>query len=86
MHNKLVKLIKATIIDLIVALLITVIIFATLKIFLGQEIDLVFGIANTVSIDFANKTQKERRSHYGFPAPCEGGAGFRGRVHNPPAF
>lgn len=61
MRNKLVSLIKATIIDLIVALLITVLFFTTLKIFLGQEIDLVFGVANTISIDVANKTKKETK-------------------------
>lgn len=59
MHNKLGKLIKATIIDLIVALLVTVILFIVLNLFLGQKIDLVFGIANTISIDVANKETKK---------------------------
>ena len=59
MHNKLVKLIKATIIDLIVALLVTALLFISLKLFFGQEIDLVFGIANTISIDTNKKTEKK---------------------------
>lgn len=59
MHNKLGKLIKATIIDLIVALLVTVILFMLLNLFLGQKIDLVFGIANTISIDTTNKEAKK---------------------------
>lgn len=59
MHNKLGKLIKATIIDLIVALLVTVILFMLLNLFLGQKIDLVFGIANTISIDTSNKEAKK---------------------------
>ena len=59
MHNKLVKLIKATIIDLIVALLVTALLFITLNIFLGQEIDIVFGIANTISVDTSKRTEKK---------------------------
>ena len=38
MHNKFVNLIKATIIDLIVALLVTAILYIALEVFLGQEI------------------------------------------------
>ena len=59
MHNKLVKLIKATIIDLIVALLVTAILYFTLELFFGQEIRTVFGIVNTISIDTSNKTEKQ---------------------------
>ena len=59
MRKKLVKLIKATIIDLIVALLITVILYLALELFLGQEINMVFGIVKTISVDTANKTEKQ---------------------------
>lgn len=59
MHNKLVKLIKATIIDIIVALLVTVTLVIALEIFLGQEISMVLGVVNTISIDTENKNVKE---------------------------
>ena len=59
MLNMLVNLIKATIIDLIVALLITVILFVALDLFLGQEINSVLGIINTISIDTSNKSTKK---------------------------
>lgn len=59
MHNKLVKLIKATIIDLIVALLVTAILYTALEIFLGQEINMVLGIVNTISVDTSNKSNKQ---------------------------
>ena len=59
MRNKLFKLIKATIIDVIVALIVTAFLFLTLKIFFGQEIDFVYGIANTISINVENKVEKE---------------------------
>lgn len=45
------ELIKATIIDLIVALLLTVLIIILIKISLGQEIDLVMSLINTVSVE-----------------------------------
>ena len=61
MQDKLVKLIKATIINVIVALLVTVILLITLKIFFGQQIDWVFGIANTISINTDNKTTIETK-------------------------
>ena len=61
MHNKIVKLIKATIINVIVALLVTAILLITLNIFLGQQIDLVFGIANTISINEEKKAEKETK-------------------------
>lgn len=61
MQDKLVKLIKATIIHVIVALLVTVILLITLKIFFGQQIDWVFGIANTISINTDNKTTIETK-------------------------
>ena len=53
--------IKATIIDLIVALFITAIFFVSLKIFLGQEVNLVFEIANTISINKTDKPIKENK-------------------------
>ena len=59
MHNKLVKLIKATIIDLIVALLVTAILYTALEEFLGQEINMVLGIVNTISVDTSNKSNKQ---------------------------
>lgn len=59
MQDKLVKLIKATIIHVIVALLVTVILLITLKIFFGQQIDFVFRIANTISIKADNKITTE---------------------------
>lgn len=59
MHNKLVKLIKATIIDLIVALLVTAILYTALEVFLGQEINMVLGIVNTISVDTSNKSNKQ---------------------------
>ncbi|MBR3163484.1 MAG: class D sortase [Clostridia bacterium] len=59
MLNNIVKLIKATIIDLIVALLVTAILYTALELFLGQEISMVFGIANTISIDTTNKNNKQ---------------------------
>lgn len=59
MHNKLVKLIKATIIDLIVALLVTAILYLALEVFLGQEINMVLGIVNTISVDTSNKSNKQ---------------------------
>ena len=59
MHNKLVKLIKATIIDLIVALLVTAILYLALELFLGQEINMVLGIVNTISVDTSNKSNKQ---------------------------
>jgi sortase A len=55
MHNSFGKVIKATIIDLIVALLVTAILFTAIDVFLGQEINLLFGIANTISLDTENK-------------------------------
>ena len=61
MQDKLVKVIKATIINVIVALLVTAILLITLKIFLGQQIDFVFGIANTISINTDNKTTIETK-------------------------
>lgn len=61
MQDKLVKLIKATIIHVIVALLVTVILLITLKIFFGQQIDWVFGIANTISINTDNKATIETK-------------------------
>lgn len=61
MHNKLVKLIKATIINVIVALLVTAFLLIMLKMFFGQEIDLVFGIANTISINTEKKVAKETK-------------------------
>lgn len=57
MHNKLVKIIKATIIDIIVALLITLAIIFVIDLFWGQEINLAFGIANTISINTENKEE-----------------------------
>lgn len=59
MHNKLVNLIKATIIDLIVALLVTAILYFVLELFFGQEISMAFGIANTISIDTSGNNKKE---------------------------
>lgn len=59
MHNKLVKLIKATIIDLIVALLITAILYLALEFFLGQKISIVLGMINTISVDTSNKSDKK---------------------------
>lgn len=52
------KIIKATIIDIIVALLITMVIFLAVDMFFGQEINLVFGIANTISINTDEKQEK----------------------------
>jgi len=49
-HSSPIKVIKATIIDLIVALIITGLLFETINIFIGQEIDLLFGIVNTISV------------------------------------
>lgn len=57
MHNRFGKIIKATIIDIIVALLITMVIFLAVDVFLGQEINLVFGIANTISINTEDKQE-----------------------------
>ncbi len=59
MHNKLVKLIKATINDLIVALLVTAILYIALEVFLGQEINRVLGIVNTISVDTSKKQNKQ---------------------------
>ena len=61
MQNKFVKVIKATIINVIVALLIAAILLITLKIFFGQQIDWVFGIANTISINTDNKATIETK-------------------------
>ena len=61
MQDKLVKLIKATIINVIVALLIAAILLITLKIFFGQQIDFVFGVANTISINTDNKVTIETK-------------------------
>ena len=61
MQNKFVKVIKATIINVIVALLIAAILLITLKIFFGQQIDFVFGVANTISINTDNKVTIETK-------------------------
>ena len=52
---------KATIIKIIVALLVAVILVIALKIFFGQQIDLVLGIANTISINTENQSKKETK-------------------------
>ncbi len=54
-RNKLSYVVKATIRDMIVALLIMVLLIFTIDLFLGQEINSVFGILNTVAIKTENK-------------------------------
>ena len=63
MHNKLVNVIKATIMELIVALLVTAILFIMVEIFFGQEISLAFGIANTISIE-DKKNVADKKTEY----------------------
>ena len=52
------KLIKATIIDVIVALFITVIVIGGIYLFWGREIDENISIINKVSIDLDNKKEE----------------------------
>ena len=55
LSNIVVKTCKATIIDLIVALLITVVILGSIYLLFGQEVNETFSIVSKVSIDVENK-------------------------------
>lgn len=59
MRNKLVKLIKATIIDLIVAFFIIVLLLGGIYLLYGQEVKETFSLVNKVSIDIENKVEQE---------------------------
>lgn len=50
MQNKLVQSVKATIRSIIVALLITIVLLLSIKMFFGQKIEEVFGLVNKVSV------------------------------------
>ena len=56
MQNKFKNLVKATIMDIIVALLITISLISSVYIFLGQEINTVLGYVNTVTIATPNES------------------------------
>ena len=53
-------LIKATIIDIIVAFLITLLLITSIDLFLGQKIDLVVGLLNTVAMSYENEEVDEK--------------------------
>ena len=59
LSNIVVKTCKATIIDLIVALLITVVIVGTIYLLFGQEVNETFSIVSKVSIDVENKKEAQ---------------------------
>lgn len=62
MHNNLViKTIKATIICVIVALIITAVIIGTIYLLVGQQIDENISIINKVSIDVSNKKVEQTK-------------------------
>lgn len=55
MHNRVIKTIKATIIYLIVALLVTIVIVGSIYLLFGQEVNETLSIVSKVSIDIENK-------------------------------
>ena len=57
MQNKLVQSVKATISNIIVALLIAVVLLLSIKLFLGRKIDEVFTLVNKVSINTDTKAE-----------------------------
>ena len=57
MKNKLVQSVKATISNIIVALLIAVVLLLSIKLFLGRKIDEVFTLVNKVSINTDTKAE-----------------------------
>ncbi len=57
MKNKLVQSVKATISNIIVALLIAVVLLLSIKLFLGRKIDEIFTLINKVSITTAEKAE-----------------------------
>ena len=57
MKNKLVQSVKATISNIIVALLIAVVLLLSIKLFLGRKIDEIFTLINKVSITPAEKAE-----------------------------
>lgn len=60
MQNKLVQSVKATISSIIVALLITGILFLGIKLFCGREIEKTFTLVNKVSITTEEKAEPEQ--------------------------
>ena len=58
MHNNLGKVIKATIIDLIVALLIISLFYGSINFVFGQEIKSIFSMANLISVNTSEKKPK----------------------------
>ena len=54
---KVIKIFKATIIDLIVAFLFVIVTLALVKIALGQKIDMAIMLMNTVAIDTKRDVQ-----------------------------
>ena len=59
LSNIVVKTCKATIIDLIVALLVTVVIVGSIYLLFGQEVNETFSIVSKVSIDVENKKEAQ---------------------------
>lgn len=59
MQNKLVQSVKATIRSIIVALLITIVLLLSIKMFFGQKIEEVFGLVNKVSVSKKQNNESE---------------------------
>lgn len=59
MQNKLVQSVKATIRSIIVALLITIVLLLSIKMFFGQKIEEVFGLVNKVSVSKKQSNEPE---------------------------
>ena len=59
MQNKLVQSVKATISSIIVALLITIVLLLSIKMFFGQKIEEVFGLVNKVSVSKKQSNESE---------------------------
>lgn len=59
MQNKLVQSVKATIRSIIVALLITIVLLLSIKMFFGQKIEEVFGLVNKVSVSKKQSNESE---------------------------
>lgn len=59
MKNKLVQSVKATIRSIIVALLITIVLLLSIKMFFGQKIEEVFGLVNKVSVSKKQSNESE---------------------------
>ena len=68
MHSIAGHAVKATIIDVIVALFITVFILLSVYLLFGARIDETISLINKVSIDLENKEIKELYAYFDFPA------------------